>query len=72
MNETTREQQIHEHLEAIRRLQAVGVVGERGPGAWPPAGYYLVWHVLLGMGLGAGAALVSRRPVPPCSSATVR
>jgi hypothetical protein len=60
MDEKTRQRQIEEHLEAIRRLQAPEEPEKRSASqSWPPAGYYLVWNLLLGLGLGAGAALVS-------------
>lgn len=57
MDEATRQRQLLEHLEAIRRLQAdAAVVRET---AWPPQGYYLLWHVVIGIMLGCIGAIVS-------------
>jgi mono/diheme cytochrome c family protein len=53
-----RDRLIQEHLEAIRRISAPPAAGatER---AWPPDGFYLLWHVVVGAMLGLVGALVS-------------
>jgi hypothetical protein len=57
----SRERQIREHLEAIRRLEAEKAhVAEYGAArTWPPAGYYMLWHILVGTMLGFVGAAVS-------------
>lgn len=65
MDEPTREQMVQEHLDAIRELQGSSAAfagGEGGDGAantWPPEGYYLLWHIVVGMMLGFIGAAVS-------------
>ena len=54
------ERRIREHLDAIRELQRSAEGAATPP--WPPEGYYLLWHVLVGMMLGtigAGASLLA-------------
>jgi hypothetical protein len=53
-----RDRLVQEHVEAIRKLEATPIdqPPERG---WPPDGYYMLWHVLIGMMLGSIGALVS-------------
>jgi hypothetical protein len=58
MDAETRRRLINEHLEAIRELEAQPVAEEATDG-WPPKGYYLLWHVVVGMTLGGIGALVS-------------
>ena len=58
MDPETRERLIQDHLRAIRELQG-GSAGASIPRDWPPQGYYLVWHVLVGMMLGVIGAGVS-------------
>jgi hypothetical protein len=58
MDAETRRRLIHEHLEAIRELEATPVTQKAAEG-WPPEGYYLLWHVVVGMTLGGIGALVS-------------
>jgi hypothetical protein len=48
---------IEEHLDAIRRLESEGRQEE--PGGWPPKGFYLLWHLVVGITLGGLGALVS-------------
>jgi hypothetical protein len=57
MDPETRRRLINEHLEAIRHLEATPVAGEHA--VWPSKGYYLLWHVVIGMTLGAVGAVVS-------------
>ena len=60
MDPQTRELLIREHLTAIRELQASSE--PQTARDWPPRGYYLVWHVVVGMMLGfigAGASLLA-------------
>lgn len=58
MDRHKRKRLIEEHLEAIRSLEAQEVsAGESPP--WPPSGFYLLWHVVIGMMLGALGAVVS-------------
>lgn len=60
MDQQERQRQVAEHLDAIRRLQSVEDPGDAGGRvAWPPQGYYLMWHVLVGLMLGLLAAAVS-------------
>lgn len=57
MDETHRNRLIREHLEAIRTLEAeASAPPER---RWPPSGYYLLWHVVVGAVLGGLGALIS-------------
>lgn len=72
MEQPTRQRQIEEHLEAIRRLQAEAAAPTSD---WPPKGYYLLGHIVVGMILGiigaavalafnaVGAPLVDRHPL---------
>ena len=57
MDAEKRKRLIEEHLEAIRDLEAQPDEGE--PRAWPPDGFYLLWHVVIGMMLGGLGAVVS-------------
>jgi hypothetical protein len=57
MDTETRRRLINEHLEAIRRLESAPAAEEES--GWPPPGYDLLWHVVIGMTLGAIGALVS-------------
>ncbi len=57
MDEKTRQRHIQQHLDAIRDLQAAPA--EPSSATWPPQGYYLLWHVLIGMMLGFIGAGVS-------------
>lgn len=57
MDTETRQRLIDEHRDAIRRLEATPVAAESA--AWPPRGYYLLWHLVVGMTLGGIGALVS-------------
>jgi len=52
----TRTHLIDEHLEAIRKLRAEEAETRS---VWPPPGYYLLWHVVIGMMLGGIGAMVS-------------
>ena len=56
--EENRKRQIQYHLDAIRELEAEDRSEEAKKG-WPPSGYYLLWHLVIGMMLGALGALVS-------------
>jgi len=58
MDAETRRRLINEHLEAIRELEAQPAAEDAAEG-WPPKGYYLLWHVVIGMTLGGIGALVS-------------
>ena len=58
MDAETRRRLINEHLEAIRELEAQPAAEDTAEG-WPPKGYYLLWHVVIGMTLGGIGALVS-------------
>ena len=62
MTAQDREQLIRKHVAEIRRLQTEAADSTDPTGAsktWPPDGYYLLWHVVVGMTLGLMAALVS-------------
>ena len=48
---------IREHLDAIQQLESVPA--EPATAHWPPSGYYLLWHVLVGAMFGVFAATVS-------------
>jgi hypothetical protein len=52
-----RDNLIREHREAIQRLESEELPG--GADAWPPKGFYLVWHLVVGITLGGLGALVS-------------
>jgi hypothetical protein len=58
MDAETRRRLINEHLEAIRELEKEPATGQAADG-WPPKGYYVLWHVVIGMTLGGIGALVS-------------
>jgi len=58
MDVETRKRRIEEHLDAIRSLEEQ-VLPEPEAGRWPPSGFYLLWHLVIGMMLGAVGALVS-------------
>jgi mono/diheme cytochrome c family protein len=57
VDERTKEELIHQHLDAIRQLQLSAEAEAGAP--WPPRGYYLLWHVVIGMMLGTLGAGVS-------------
>lgn len=75
MDREKRRRLIDEHLEAIRDLEAQTAAEETGGKTWPPDGFYLLWHVVIGLMLGAlgaavglaaniaGAPLFGRRPL---------
>lgn len=48
---------IREHREVIRRLESEELAATAG--GWPPRGFYLVWHLVVGITLGGLGALVS-------------
>jgi len=52
-----RRELLEEHREAIRRLEREEA-GQAGT-TWPPQGFYLVWHLVVGITLGGLGALVS-------------
>ena len=56
MDTESRKSKIDEHREAIRRLEAEAAETQS---VWPPPGYYLLWHVVIGMVLGGIGATVS-------------
>ena len=58
MDSETRRRLIEEHLEAIRRLESPPAPEDHA--AWPPRGYYLLWHVVIGMTLGGIGALAPK------------
>jgi hypothetical protein len=58
MDAKERERQVQEHLAAIRRLESTRVEDEPAA-SWPPDGYYLLFHVVVGITLGGVGALVS-------------
>lgn len=58
MDAPTRKRLIEEHLDAIRDIEAQ-TVPEGEAQSWPPDRFYLLWHVVIGMMLGALGALVS-------------
>lgn len=58
MDPKERKRLVEQHLDEIRKLEAQSVAGE-AEGAWPPSGFYLVWHVMVGMALGLVGACVS-------------
>lgn len=57
MDSFERRRLIREHLDAIRDLQEEEA--QTSPGGWPPRGYYLLWHVVVGMMLGLIGGAVS-------------
>ncbi len=64
MDEATRRRLIENHRIAIGELESHrGSSPSLGEDAvakpWPPTDFYLLWHVVIGMMLGTGAALVS-------------
>ncbi len=62
MDAQNREHLIREHIEEIRRLETGSVDAvepARASAGWPPDGYYLLWHVVVGMMLGLIGSLVS-------------
>lgn len=66
MDEATRKRLIENHRFAIEELESqtgssASSGGHAGAAtkAWPPTDFYLLWHVVVGMMLGTGAALVS-------------
>lgn len=62
MDSENRERLIEQHLAEIRRLEAEAAAEESatesGKG-WPPRGFYLLWHIVVGMALGCLGAAVS-------------
>ena len=52
-----RDRLIREHRDAIDRLETED--RESGPDEWPPQGFYLIWHLVVGITLGGLGALVS-------------
>lgn len=57
LTQQERERLIREHREEIRRLES-----EKSPPSadeWPPKGFYLIWHLVVGITLGGLGALVS-------------
>ena len=62
MDAQNREQLIRKHLTEIHRLETDSVKASppaSASTAWPPDGYYLLWHVVVGMMLGLIGSLVS-------------
>ena len=58
MDPKTRRKLVDEHLDAIRKLETRPVEG-RSAQTWPPDHYYFLWHIVVGMMLGATGAMVS-------------
>lgn len=58
MDAQNRQDLIAEHLAAIRELEAQAAAEKKGK-TWPPDGFYLLWHVVIGLMLGALGAVVS-------------
>jgi hypothetical protein len=58
MNTRAHSELIEEHRAEIRRLEAEAAT-EPGASEWPPSGFYLTWHLMVGMVLGALGAAVS-------------
>lgn len=58
MEKQKREKEIARHRAEILRLEAEAAA-EDSTSQWPPAGFYLTWHVMIGMILGVLAAGVS-------------
>ncbi len=59
MEHHERSNQIRQHLEAIRQLEAEAAVSNGGDSHWPPRGYYWLFHIIVGMMLGFIGAAVS-------------
>jgi hypothetical protein len=57
LEELQRRRLIQEHLNAIERLESAPT--ESTKAHWPPDGYYLLWHVLVGAMFGVLAAGVT-------------
>lgn len=57
MDAQTRQRLIQEHLNAIRELETQAAEDSRQ--TWPPSRFYLLWHIVVGMMLGAVGAAVS-------------
>ena len=57
MDPTERRLSIEHHRQAIRQLEAEG--SPDAAASWPPSGFYLLWHLIVGMMVGALGALVS-------------
>ena len=58
MDPKERKRRVEHHLEEIRRLEETPTA-EGDESSWPPSGFYLVWHIMVGMALGTLAAAVS-------------
>ncbi len=58
MDTQDRQRLIAEHLEAIRELESRAAAETEGK-TWPPDGFYLLWHVVIGLMLGALGSVVS-------------
>ncbi len=58
MDIKSRQHKIDEHRAAIRALEGKTEASRDRP-EWPPPGYYPLWHVVIGMMLGALGATVS-------------
>jgi hypothetical protein len=52
-----RDKLIREHRDAIQQLESEAV--ESQADTWPPQGFYLIWHLVVGITLGGLGALVS-------------
>lgn len=57
MDSRTRQRLIEEHLDAIRDLESPAET--HAVESWPPDRFYLLWHLVIGMMLGALGALIS-------------
>ena len=58
MDSESRRHQIEQHRAAIRSLEAAEKAEAEGR-AWPPQGFYPMWHLVIGMMFGALGATVS-------------
>ena len=61
---------IQEHQEAILRLEAEEVAATAA-NTWPPQGFYLIWHLVVGVtlgGLGPSSASGSTSSGRRCSA----
>ncbi len=58
MDPSTRKRRIAEHHKAIHDLE-IQEAAQGSDRSWPPSGFYLLWHLVVGMMLGSIAALVS-------------
>lgn len=58
MDAQNRQRLIEQHLDAIRELEAQATAEEEGQ-TWPPDRFYLLWHIVIGLMLGAVGAVVS-------------